>query len=274
MIYIEPNFNLISLNMKRCHSFLLALFLVPFCAMSQSNFQPGLIVNLKGDTVRGTIDFRDWENSPKSILFKADGAAEAQKFNAGHITFFSVNVGHLEAFESYVGQISTDNTDINRLSIGKDSSTRIDTIFLRVLQDGKRLKLLTYTDAQKTRFFIAENFSDRPVELTYRIYWNSQEANGTDRTTYETAFKGQLYDEAMKASVMTPSLKTYISKAEYRVEDIVHITSIINGISSSDLSKNNQSKPNPLRTAIIIIGSVGVALWVVLDFIAVGHHGQ
>ena len=142
------------------------------------------------------------------------------------------------------------------------------------MQDGKKLKLFTYTDAQKTRFFIAENFSDRPIELTYRIYWNSQEANGIDRTTYETAFKRQLYDEAVKAGVMTPPLKTYLSRAEYRVDDIVHITSIINGMSSSDISKNNGSKPNPLRTAIIIAGSVGVALWVVLDFIAVGHNGH
>jgi len=257
--------------MKHCHSLLLVLLLVPCYTMAQSNFQPGLIVNSKGDTIRGTIDFRDWENSPKTILFKADGAAAPQKLSAGQVNFFSVAVGHLEAFVSYVGPITTDNTDIGRLSIGKDSSTRIDTIFLRVLQDGKRLKLLTYTDALKTRFFIAESFSDRPAELTYRIYWNSQEANGTDRTSYETAFKGQLYDEAVKAGVMTASLKTDISKSQYRADDLVHIASIINGISSSDVSKNNGSKPNPLRTAIIIVGAIGVAIWVIHDFATAQH---
>jgi len=261
-------------RLTACLLLIAGVAFLPLFSAAQTNFQPGVIVNLKGDTVRGTIDFRDWENSPNSITFKSDGAAAPQKFNGGQIKYFSVAVGHLEAFEGYVGPISTDNTDINRLSIGKDSSTRTDTIFLRVLQDGKKLKLLTYTDAQKTRFFIAENFEDKPAELTYRIYWNSQEANGTDRTSYETAFKGQLYDEAVKAGVMTPALKTYISKAEYRADDIVHITSIINEISASDLSKNNGSKPNPLRTAIIIAGSVGVAIWVILDFIAVGHNSH
>ena len=257
--------------MKIYHKLLLALFLLPLGAIAQANFQPGLIVNPKGDTIRGTIDFRDWENSPKSILFKSDASAAPQKLAGDQVKFFSVSVGHLEAFEGYMGPITTDNTDINHLSIGRDSSFKIDTIFLRVLQDGKRLKLLTYTDAQKTRFFMAESFSDQPVELTYRIYWNSEEANGKDRTSYETAFKGQLYDEAVKAGVMTPALKTYLSKAEYRVDDIVHVTSIINGISSSDVSKNNASKPNPARTAIIIIGAIAVAIWVIHDF-ATAHH--
>jgi len=257
--------------MRSCHKLLSLLFLLPFSAFAQSNFQPGLIVNPKGDTIHGMIDFRDWENSPKTILFRSDAAASPEKLNAGQVKFFSVSVGHLEAFEGYTGPITTDNTDINHLSIGRDSSFKIDTIFLRVLQDGKRLNLFEYTDAQKTRFFIAENFSDQPVELTYRIYWNSEDANGRDRTSYETAFKGQLYDEAVKAGVMTPSLKNYISKAEYRVDDVVHIASIINGISASDVSKNNGSKPNPLRTAIIIIGAIGVAIWVIHDF-ATAHH--
>ncbi len=257
--------------MKIYRNFLSLLFLLPFCAVAQSNFQPGLIVNPKGDTIRGSIDFRDWENSPRNILFKSDGAAAPEKLNGDQAKFFSVSVGHLEAFEGYVGPISTDNVNIDHLSIGRDSSFKIDTVFLRVLQDGKRLKLFSYTDAQKTRFFIAESFSDRPVELTYRIFWNNEEANGRDRTSYETAFKGQLYDEAVKAGVMSPSLKTYISKAEYRVDDIVHIASIINGISADDIAKNNGSKPNPLRTAIIIIGAIGVAIWVIHDF-ATAHH--
>jgi len=246
----------------------------PSFVTAQSNYQPALIVNTKGDTVRGAIDYSEWENSPKSITFKSDASGAPQKLRADEVRFFSVSVGHLAAFEGYVGPITTDNTDINRLSVTKDSSTKIDTIFLRVLQDGKKLKLFTYTDAQKTRFFIAESFAVRPLELTYRIYWNSEEANGRDRTTYETAFKGQLYDEAVKAGVMTPSLKTYISKSEYRVDDLVHITSIINGISASDETKNNKSKANPLRTAIIITGAVGVAIWVIHDFIAVGQNGH
>jgi hypothetical protein len=246
----------------------------PLCAAGQSNYQPALIVNTKGDTIRGTLDYSEWENSPKHITFKSDASGVPEKLTADQVRFFSVSVGHLAAFEGYVGPITTDNTDINRLSITRDSSTKIDTVFLRVLQDGKKLKLFTYTDAQKTRFFIAGSFADRPVELTYRVYWNSEEANGRDRTTYETAFKGQLYDEAVKAGVMIPSLKTYISKSEYRVEDIVYIASIINGISASDIAKNNKSKPNPLRTAIIIAGAVGVAIWVIHDFIAVGQNGH
>ena len=68
--------------MKHYSSFLLVFFALPLYTVAQSNFQPGLIVNSKGDTIHGAIDFREWENSPKTILFKPDGAAEPQKLKA------------------------------------------------------------------------------------------------------------------------------------------------------------------------------------------------
>jgi hypothetical protein len=241
--------------MKIFHKCFFAILLFPFCSFAQSNYQPGLIVNLKGDTIRGKIDYKEWEASPKSILFKSDSLAEPQKFTVSQVKFFNVSVGHLAAFLRYVGSITTDNIDADHIPNGRDSSFKIDTIFLRVLQDGPRLKLFSYTDNQKTRFFVAGNFSEQPVELTYRMYWNTIDA--TDhRTTYETAFKGQLYDIGVKDQVMSSSLKAIISKSAYTEPDILEITSTINGISESDATKNNPTKRGQTHTLLLVLGLV------------------
>jgi hypothetical protein len=240
-------------------------------AAAQSNYQPALVVTSKGDTLHGFINYGEWEGNPKSIEFKSDQAAAPQKLTAASVTFFRVAVNHLAEYEGYAGPISTDNTEINHLSTGRDTSFKTDTIFLRVLQDGKKLKLFSYTDGQKTRFFIAENFSDRPVELTYRIYWNEGEASGAAHTIYETAYKGQLYDEAVKFGVMSPSLKTAISNAEYREDDLVKIAAVINNISAGDLSKNNLRKTKPFHIVLVAVGVIAIVYWVIHDFVG-AHH--
>lgn len=261
--------NLINLDVKSYHKCLFLLCLVPAWATAQSNFQPASIVNSKGDTVRGTVDYGNWEYSPKSILFKPVGSGTPQKLTAADVKFFSVSIGQLAAFEGYAGRITTDNTEVNRISSGRDTSFKIDTVFLRVIQDGRKLKLFSYTDGQKTRFFIAENFIDRPRELTYRIYFDKEDADGVNHTVYETAFKGQLYDEAVKFGVMSAALKSNISRATYTEGDIAKIAAAINGISADDLSKNNQKKIKPLHIAIIAAAVVALAYWVIHDFASI-----
>lgn len=245
------------------------LFLSPLLSFAQTYFQPGILVTAQGDTLRGQIEYREWESSPKKIVFQADGSSAPKTYTAGEIRFFSVNVGHLAAFESYAGPISTNNIDVNKIANGRDTSFRMDTVFLRIVQDGKHLKLFSYTDVMKTRFFIAENFSDKPVELIYRVYWNSQETSADQRTTFETAFKGQLYDEAVKASVITPALKQKIKDAEYDENDILKITSIINNLNPADVNKNNVAKPGKLRTTLVIVGIAGILVWLIHDFATV-----
>jgi hypothetical protein len=245
----------LNLSMKTFHKYFFVLPLLPFCGLAQSNYQPGLIVNLKGDTIRGMIDYIEWEYSPKSILFKSDSLASPQKFTVNQVKFFNVSVGHLAAFQRYVGPITTDKIDADHIQNGRDSSFKIDTVFLRLLQDGPRLKLFSYTDNLKTRFFIAGNFFEQPVELTYRMYWNTIDATD-DRTTYETAFKGQLYDIGVKDQVMSPSLKAIISKSAYTEPDILKITSAINGISESDLAKNNPTKRGKTHTLLLVLGLI------------------
>jgi len=247
--------------MKHYRNFLFAILLFPFLSKAQV-YQPGKVVNLKGDTLSGLIEYSEWVNNPGIILFKADPGAAVQKLTPANTRFFSVSVGHLAEFVAYAGPISTDNTDIDRLSVGIDTSSKIDTVFLKVLQDGKNLKLFSYEDDQKNRFFIAPDFSHKPVELIYRIYQKDEETNAINRTMYQRDFKGQLYDAAVKSGTITPDLKDLISKSDYNEQDLLQITGKINNISTGDLSKTNATKAKSLHIGIAI-AAIAVVIYVI-----------
>jgi hypothetical protein len=123
--------------MINLNKLLFLILLAPFFSAAQDNYQPGVVVNLQGDTLRGLINYSEWDNNPSSISFKPDQKSGPLKFTANDIKYFSVDVGHLAAYIKYIGPILTDNTDINHLSVGRDSSFREDTVFLKILQQGK-----------------------------------------------------------------------------------------------------------------------------------------
>jgi len=247
-------------------SSVLVAILLPVISAAQSGYQPGSIVNLKGDTDRGFINYSEWENNPRSITFKSGENGPAVQFTANQIRYFSVNVGHLAEFQSYIGPISTNSIEVSQLPVGRDTSFTIDTVFLKILQKGNNVVLYSFADNFKTRFFIGEKSPDEPKELIYRPYYNSNEENGRDRTVYETPYKGQLYDAAVKAGKNSAALKDYIQKAVYREADLVNIVSQINGISNTDLSKNNLTKAKGSNIAIAIIGGILVIIATIGEF--------
>jgi hypothetical protein len=248
------------------------VFLIPLYSIAQSNYQPAEVVTSKGDTLHGFINYHEWANNPKNISFKTDtGAATAVKYTPRDIRYFNVHTSHLAEYVTYTGPLTMDNTEINHLSIGRDSSVKSDTVFLKVLQKGKNLVLFCHSDDFKTRFFIARDLSAVPEELIYRVYWNSSTANGKDRTVYENSYKGQLYEAGVKSNAMMGPLKTNIQKADYVEGDLINITSKINGVSETDQTINNPTKPKKLNIAIAIGGAVLVAIVSILQFS--GHRG-
>jgi hypothetical protein len=243
--------------------------LFPFISMAQNNYQPGVVVNLKGDTLHGFINYSEWENNPKKISFKGDPNGAPIKFAANEIKYFNVSVGYLAEYESYEGPISMDNTEINHLMIGRDTSYRLDTVFLKVLQKGKNLTIFAYSDSYKVRFFMRENPGDLPKELVYRLYYKNSDENGLDRSAYENTYKSQLYNIAVKLNVMNDALKNYIEKAEYKEEDILAIAGKINQLSPTDPLTTNPSKPRPFNKAIAIVGGIAVIIFTIVEFASI-----
>ena len=68
--------------------YLLLLFFVPLISIAQSNYKKSAMVDMNGDTIRGFINYKEWGQNPKEILFKNVLSDQPQKFSANEIKYF------------------------------------------------------------------------------------------------------------------------------------------------------------------------------------------
>jgi hypothetical protein len=223
--------------MKQFNALLLTLFLLPLFSLAQSNYKPGYLITLKGDTLRGFIDYQEWDSNPTAISFKtAISDRKPQSFTISNISFF--NVDELATYQKYICPVSMDETNTARLSSGRDTSYKIDTVFLKVLQKGKNVALYSYTDRLKTRFYISEAPNYIPTELIYRIYDdNGISANKEGNTVIENTYLKQLFAIANKHNALDDDLSRTFETASYSQPDLLTIVSRINNISKSEYAK-------------------------------------
>jgi len=208
--------------MKLFYKLLPLIFLFPLFTLAQSNYKPGIIVNLKGDTVNGFVDFQEWANNPESVNFKDAPGGPVRRFMASEIIYFQV--GHVVAYQSYNGPVSMDATNINHLSTGRDTSFKTMAVFLKLEQDGKYIALYSYADDLKKRYFVSEKKDNKAFELIYRTYVNSDLSYNT---VNEERYKGRLIYLSSKYNSYSDNLKKNIEDAAYD-QDLVTIVNKIN----------------------------------------------
>ncbi|TSD63509.1 hypothetical protein FFF34_018125 [Inquilinus sp. KBS0705] len=85
---------------------LAAMLLLPLLSIAQSNFKPGYVVTLKGDTIQGFFDYRGWDSNPRKVKFKTDLNAAVQELTPANTLYFDIN--GLEAYQHYEGPITLD----------------------------------------------------------------------------------------------------------------------------------------------------------------------
>lgn len=227
--------------MKILKKALSAFLLAPLFSLAQSNYKTGYVVTLKGDTIHGFIDYREWDSNPSAINFKkiADSKT-AQSFTPADIVYF--NIDDLEAYQTYTGKISTDPTGVDNPS-SRDTSSKMASVFFKILQKGQYLQLFSYTDNIKSRFYIGEAPNYQPVELIYRVYTDVKAVNSAGNIVTENTYMKQLFALANKYNAMDNELEKIFQDENYAGWYILKIVSKINKISKSDSKKNKKSNP-------------------------------
>jgi hypothetical protein len=239
--------------MKPFYRFFSVAFLLPFFSLAQSNYKPGYVVTLKGDTLRGFIDYREWSNNPEAISFKHQlSDAKGIKYTPNDAGYFNIN--NIEAYQKYTGPISMDVVNTDHLTTGKDTSTKITDVFLRILQKGKNVALYSYTDDLKARYFIGDSPGFAPKELVYRIY-EANDANGNGKTFTDETYLKQLNTLAIKYNALNDDLAHTLEKADYQKPPIMLIVSRINNITQQEFKAKYDDKGNNY-----FYGGVGLAI--------------
>jgi len=221
--------------LDRCFLF---VSLLPLSSFAQSNFKPGYVITLKGDTVRGLIDFQAWDSNPVAISFKqAIGERTKRSFTVNDINFFSIT--GQAAYKKFNCSISMDITDPSHIAEGRDTSFKVETVFLKILQSGENLALYSYTDNLKMRFYIGEAPNYTPTELIYRSYFDLTATNNPGRTVNENTYQKQLFALAIKYNALDDKLTALLenSFASYSRGDLLPIVSRINNISKAEFDK-------------------------------------
>jgi hypothetical protein len=201
----------------------------PALLFAQSNYKPGYVINLRGDTLKGFIDFREWDLNPEFINFKHTiSDAQSSKFGPADVSYAEVT--GLAAFRTYTGSITNDSTNPDNRAgdeTAPDTSMRMASIFLKVLEAGSKVTLYSFKDEYKTRYFIAETPDSKPIELIYRA----------SKLSEQNTYRKQLSAVALKFNELDDPTITQIARAEYSDDDLVKIANKVNHISTEAYKK-------------------------------------
>jgi len=203
--------------------FMLSMLLIPLLSRAQSNYQKGYVVTNSKDTLNGFIDYKENENNPRSISFKSTLQDDAVTYNRS--TAVAINIDGLESYERFLVDISQSNTRINKLSYGPDTTFLRDTVFLKVIQAGKHVNLYSYTDDNKTRFYMLEQGGDEPQELIMNMYF----LNESGKVKINDRYKRQLIALLIKHNLYAAADARRIANLRYSRTPIMQEISKING---------------------------------------------
>jgi len=168
--------------------------------LGQKNYLPGFIITLTGDTIRGTLDYRNWERNPKKIGFKANGSTETIDYSPATIIGFGV------ADEIYMSavietEISSDKT--GDLSFDPSLNIVMDSGFLQLLIRGEKNLYLFRNRLGKEQYYTGQ--ISAPELLVYKRYLKMQ--GGSSVVVENKKYIGQLSIYLSDCQAIQPKLQ-------------------------------------------------------------------
>jgi hypothetical protein len=149
---------------------LISFFFVAFNVNAQKNYKKGYVVLGSGDTLRGMIDYRNWDTFFKKISF-IDSKNKEKNYHVTNLKCFFVQEVN-ETYHSYIGKVDNSrgkNLSFNTLSdfLNFSEITISDTLFVRELIGTKQIMFFTSRDAiGNPHFFISKD----NLEIKYLMY--------------------------------------------------------------------------------------------------------
>jgi len=190
------------INKLNC-TLLICSFLLHHQIFSQSNYQPAIVVNSNGDSVRGKIDYRNWKKNPEKITF-IDAGGVQHTFDPNSIKGFLIPSAQ-EVYTSYTVDIDMRPGDANQAfrTNSIDSTVLRKNAFLLQLIANPSLQLYQLTDNNKDHFYFLKNTA-APIELIHYYAYNESQSQVNENEQY----KEQLTDLFSDCPKMTNSAKT------------------------------------------------------------------
>jgi hypothetical protein len=203
---------------------------------SQKNILPGYIVLPSKDTVRGSIDYRNWEKNPTQIRF-SQSPSESRSYTISDIEAFGVT--GMDYYRKATVRVDDNPVRLSDIIVYSEELIQDQTVFLRILAEGKELTLYELVNF-KTHYFIAKGGG--PVEeLSYKLIKDDQ----TNNIVTKNDFRVQLKKLISSNGSLSYEQSLAIDQLNYKEKDLVNFVSQVNGLSSDKISFANKKKEKP-----------------------------
>jgi hypothetical protein len=203
---------------------------------------------VSGDTVKGYIDQKEWARNPEDFNFKKTDNDVSHTYTLSSVSYFEIS--GVVAYRRFATSVSMDEVGLNNADKHVTRSVA-DTIFLRIIQEGKFVSLFTYRDKIKNRFFIQDAGSD-VQELVYQLYSDKKKVHLNE------GYKNQLLLSANKAGTASEKLKWQINKASYGNKSLIDIINKINGISDTEIKEIRKKSRVASRPSFFAGGGISM----------------
>ncbi len=211
-------------------------------AYAQSNYQQSTVITTGHDTLRGWIDYKEWDKNPETFRFADNPSGRNPRiYTIREVAAFTVK--GKDYFERAVISKSMDKTEpLEDLSLGADHTVVQDTLWLRQEYTGRRLGLYVYQDKLKTRYYIREAGAPVYTELVYRRYY-VQGADQSRKLMTDHRYRQQLMAAAAQAKGLnTAALSEMLYTSDYTDQSLGRAVAFINGNEKPVRASRSKSK--------------------------------
>ncbi|RSK45736.1 porin family protein [Hymenobacter perfusus] len=201
---------------------------------AQTNFVPGYVVTLSGDTLRGEVDYRGAQRSARQARFRTAAGAEVTEYTPAQIRGYGFP--RVRLYESH--------------KIITDTASQRQQYFLEILAAGKASVYSFRDGADKERYYlgVAAEPVVELVQRTVRVQQDNQfvsEEQFIYRNTLATAFQD------------CPAVQRYILRLPLRAQALADLVTRYNNCSASEVPRNTNmgQRPKDHLTLLVLAGA-------------------
>lgn len=228
--------------------FLMLFIAFPLLSIAQIKFEPGYFIENESKT-ECLIKNIAWKNNPTSFEYKLNEADDIKTKNISTVSEFNINESY--KFIRTTTNVDRSETALDRLDNSKQPKWNTETIFLKVLVEGK-ITLYQYEDSNFIKYFFSTENDAKTEQLVYKEYLVD---GGVAENNF---FRQQLYN-LMKDDKFTISR---FENLKYKKSDLVKLFAEYNGNSGTKMKnlseKQNNGKLNLRFTPGITFNSLDV----------------
>lgn len=208
--------------------------------LAQISFEKGYFIKNDGKYISCFIKNIDWKNNPNKFDYKLSEQSNIQNENINNVKEFGI-----DSASKYIRntiKIDRSTSNINKLSTIKDPEFKKETIFLKVLIEGKA-NLFVYEDGNLRKYFFNVD-NDKINQLIFKLYKTK-----FNKVAKNVSFKKQIWDNLKCQNINIKDIKNL----EYKKKQLINLFIDFNDCRNSnyiDYETKDNKKPFNLNFRI------------------------